>query len=550
MESGKSEDMLLIAFCTLLIIPILYIGRFADDNTFTSWKWVFTSKIMLRVFLMLIPAVMLSYVLSGREYTSRTAAAIVFFLPAFAVLPLWSAPESIIDAGRYFIQSATMRRFGTGYFIGEWGNAIQAWTDLPLVPFLNGLIFSLIGESRAAIQLFNTLLFASTSLLTMLIGKRIWDGETGMHAGVMLVGIPYLLAQVPLMLTDVPTMFFLTLSIYVFIKVIDHGGVPWTAASALSIVAAMLAKYSAWPMLAVLPLTAVCLGKKKPSRVFPRTAIVFLTAGVIAGCFVALRYDLIRDQMSLLTTYQLSGLSRWKESLVSTFLYQTHPFIGLFAIIGIYRAVRERDLRFLIPAWFVVFAVALQLKRMRYLIPLLPLFTLMAAYGLNLIADRRIKRFIVLCAVASSLVLTYNGYLPYLKSSGMANIKNAGEYLNTLDGDYVDIYALEQSSSSGSTFAAIPLLDYATGKHLVSPRQWPSKITRESRTSSMRFTWEMKRPEIYARGGSEPNRIFAVISSDPLPAAPDDLTGSEISRFDIISPAFKYQTIVTIYKRE
>src|SRR5574341_279831 len=55
------------------------------------------------------------------------------------------------------------RRAEAGLFLADWGKAIPAWTDLPLVPLLDGLVLRLSGESRTAVQAFTTLLFAGSA---------------------------------------------------------------------------------------------------------------------------------------------------------------------------------------------------------------------------------------------------------------------------------------------------------------------------------------------------------------------------------------------------
>ena len=105
---------------------------------------------------------------------------------------------------------------------------------MPLLPFLYGLIFRFFGEVRAYIQIFITFLFAMTVVLTYLIGKDLWDEEIGFSAGLLLLGMPYLLTQVPLMLIDVPAMFFLTLSVFTYIRALKHGGM-WLCFSSVAV---------------------------------------------------------------------------------------------------------------------------------------------------------------------------------------------------------------------------------------------------------------------------------------------------------------------------
>jgi hypothetical protein len=557
MDIRKTENYLLVSFCTLIILPLLYINRAIDNNTFTSWRWVFSQTSILKVFLLLLPALLCAYALSRIQFSGRRACVLLFILSFASIIPLWQEPESIIDASRYFIQAKSLKEYGIRYFLNQWGNAIHAWTDMPLVPFLYGIIFTGLGEVRLVIQQFNTLLFALTAVLTFLVGKKLWDEETGLHAGLLLLGIPYLLTQAPLMLVDVPTMFFLTLSIYAFLQALEKGGLPWIAAASLALFMAVFSKYSTWLMLFVIPIISVVLGTKEPKKIFIRTCSVLLITGLLAGAVIFVRYDLLRDQIIILRTYQWSGLSRWQEGFLSTFLFQTHPFVTILAVFGIYRAIRKKDIRFLIAAWFALLVLILQIKRIRYIIPLFPLFGLMAAYGLQLIKDKGIKQFISLCIVASSLVIVYSAYLPFLNTSSMANLKHAGQYLNTLNCDPVEVYALPQESSSGSTFIAIPILDYYTDRKLVSPQEWPEPpqdgITQKS---SLRFTWETEKPDLYSKTEMGNSCAIVIISSGALDPAAWPIIGRDLNslmvlkEFVLSSEVFRYQTFVTILRQE
>ena len=557
MEVRKTEQILLISFCTLIVIPLLYIGRSADDNTLTSWKWVFPATGVLQAFFILVPALLCAYALSGPRFAKPCAYA---FLPALSflfVLPLWQAPEAVIDASRYFVQAKYLSEFGAGYFLREWGRVIPAWTDLPLIPFLYGLIFRWLGEARIYIQIFNTLLFALTCVLTFAVGKKLWDEETGLNAGLLLMGIPFLLTQVPLMLVDVPTMFFLTLAVYAFLNAVETGGIPSAAVASVSLLAALLSKYSAWLMLCIIPVIPFVFTAGDRKKILGRLAMVLLMTGLLAGAVVSDRFDFFREQITLLRTYQWPGLSRWQEGYVSTFLFQSHPFLALLALLGLYTAVRTKDRRFFIAGWFAVFVFLLQIKRIRYILPLFPLFALMAAYGLNAFRDQGVRRFISLCVVASSAVIACSAYLPFLNSTSMANLQQAGQYLDTMDCGSVEVYALPQKASSGSTFAAIPILDYHTGKKLVSPQQWPMHSENgDIGQSSLRFTWETGRPRLYAQTEDETGCALAIISSEVVERMPDAVAAGnpssfkELRRFDRASGVFMYQTFVTLFRKQ
>ena len=555
MVAGKTEQILLVSFCALILIPLLYLGRLADDNTLTSWKWVFSASSFLKVFFIVGAALPCAYALSRLRFAGHRAYAFLAALSGLCVVPLWQGPEAVIDASRYFVQAKYLSEYGVAYFLREWGGTIPAWTDLPLLPFLYGLIFTWFGEERTYIQVFNTLLFSLSCVLTLAIGKRLWDGETGLNAGLLLLGIPYLLTQVPLMLVDVPTMFFLTLCVYLFMRFAQNGGLAWAGAFSASLVMALLSKFSAWLMLLVLLLIPFVFAAKDRTPAFGRLVLLMLVAAATLGTFACLYFDSLKEQLLILGSYQWSGLGRWQEGYLSTFLFQSHPFLILLALLGTYRAVRARERRFLVAGWFALVVFLLQIKRIRYVIPLLPLFALMAAYGLNAIRDQDVRRFICLCAAASSVVIAAWAYVPFLSTTSMANLQHAGRYLDSLDCDPVVVYALPQKDSSGSTFPSIPILDYHTRKRIISPQEWPGHAENgETRRSSLRFTWEMGRPEFYSGTNAATGCALAIISSEAVERAPEALTAGgrrsfdELQRFDLSSGVFKYQSRVTIFK--
>jgi hypothetical protein len=547
----KTEQALLLSLCMFIVVPLLFIFRSLDHNTFTSWQWVFSGPGMARVFTLLVPAILCAYGAARLSFAGPQAIVFLFVLSLAAVLPLWAEPEAVIDASRYFIQAKSVKEYGISFFFKEWGRSIPAWTDLPLVPFLYGLLFSSAGEARAVIQTFNSALFALTAVLTFLIGKKLWDEETGLRSGLLLLGIPYLLVQTPLLLLDVPTMFFLTLSVFAFLPAIEQGGFVRTTAAALAICATLFSKYSTWPMLALFPVIAAVRQGGDPKKTWVRACAVLGISLALAATVITLRLDFFRGQIHLLWTYQRPGLGRWHEGFVSAFFFQTHPFITGFALFGTYWAVRRRDKNFLIPALFLVITVLLRIDRIRYLIPLLPLFVLMASYGLGAVKDERARRFICLSIAATSMAVAWGAYLPFLAGTSPANLGQAGSYLDSLHCGPVEVHALPQRNSTGSTFVAIPLLDYFTDAKIVSPQDWPALPGDGSRQlSSLRFTWEMTKPAFYEKLAAEYSCAVVLLSDDVLDRLPPAFKDWKMKRFDLRSPMFKYQTIVTVLSKQ
>ena len=196
-------------YLAVTTFPVLLLLRRFDDNTLTSWQWAATAVNPARVFLLVTLGIAAAYLLSRFPLHERRASAFLFAVSAAAASMFWVMPEVVIDTSRYFTQAKHLELYGIGFFLREWGADIDAWTDMPLVPFLYGLIFRYLGESRLLIQVLNSLLFSSSVVATYHAARVLWGKETGFHSALFLLGMPYLYIQVPLMLTDVPSMFLL-----------------------------------------------------------------------------------------------------------------------------------------------------------------------------------------------------------------------------------------------------------------------------------------------------------------------------------------------------
>lgn len=554
-QPGKKDAVLLIAFAALLAAPLLSIGRQLDNNALTNWNWILLNAATGRIVLFIGLGIIASFFLSRTALLDRAPGLVLPVLAFLAVLPLWGGPEVIIDASRYFLQARHLELYGPSSFLREWGRSIGAWTDLPVVPFLYGLVFRFFGESRLFIQAFTTLLFSLTVVVTYHIGRKLWDRETGMSAGLLLLGSPYLLTQAPLMLADVPTMFFLSLAVLFWLNAVEQGGLPRIGAAACALFLCIFSKYSAGIMLFPLLLIVSLLARSSRRVAFTRSAAVLAGAGVLSLGLFLLHWEVIMGQVELLRTYQWEGLKRWQEGLVSTLFFQTHPFLAIAAAAGLAAGIRKKDMRILVPAWSAVFVLLLHHERMRYLLPLAPLFTLMASRGLQEITDREVRRFVAWCAVTASLVIALGAYAPFLETMSLVNLRDAGAYLDTLDGDGVEVYALPQPRSAGNTEMAVPLLDLFTKKGIryrTMPAVQPEQGT--VKQSSLRFTWEVRLPAFYDEGVTGACSPVAVLSGEHLGSLPqgidqDRVDPDPVRRFESSTGVFKYKIFVTLFRR-
>lgn len=546
-------------FCLAIAVGQYQFRRF-DDNALLSWQWVFGASGPFIYFLALVPALLVASMAVGAYRTSlprQLHDPLLFFACYAAAAALWSSPEVNVDASRYFTQAKHLELYGVTFFFREWGRGIPAWTDLPTVPFLYGLIFRFAGESRAFIQALNALLFALTAVIAGRIGKTLWDEDRGWYAGLLLLAAPYLLIQTPLTLVDVPTMFFLTLSVHLFLRAIEAGGMLRAAAASVAVFLTACCKYSAWPMLSILPVTSAVysVGADRAFRrsVAFRSLTIFLLSIVLLGAAIMFKFDVVSGQIWLLINFQKAGLERWSESYRSTFLFQVHPVIAVAAAVSLAVAVLKRDVKYLIAAWLPLLIIAFQIRRMRYTLPVLPFLALMASYALAQV--RNFRSALVACTVAASLVTCFFAYLPFLNRWSAVNLKQAGEYLDTLEVDAVEVYPLPQKEYPINPAVGVPLLDLFTHKKIIY-RHEPGASTpdKEPDRSRFRFSWEYQNPDYYEPGVHDAagKKAVALILARPDDKIPPELTrtigGLAHSRdFLTASPLFYSQTLVRIY---
>lgn len=543
----------LMHVCTFLLLFTL---RGADDNRLTSWQWVFTQQ-QLYILALLLSGVLLLFCWHRELNIFRRHNALLLFIVAFGTgMSLWHEPEVIVDTARYFSQAKYLSEYGPVYFLQQWGHEIGAWTDLPLVPFIYGLMLKFFGESRLVIQVTTTLMFAGTVVLTYYIGRTLWDDMLGLYGGALLLAMPFMLTQIPLMLVDVPSMFFLTLAIYVSLQAVNKGSIMWFVFAAIAIAMAVLAKYSTWLMLSVLPVMIFISDRGTWTQAGRRLLIILCGAGLLLTPLLVWKLDVISAQLQLLASYQLPGLQRWQESPLSTFFYQVHPFVSISAIASTYLAIRQRDRRYLLVAWMLLLIIMLDINRSRYALIAFPMLALMAAYAIRQIANVSLRHYLVLSIIAASLVITLGGYRPFLQNNSASNLQYAGAYLDDLNVGAVEVIVLPQQRSTINPLVSVPLLDLFTRQKVLFGHT-PNLISPPARqllsTSPLRFSWEYKLPRYYTDDALITNRAIAVIASDVdqvLPAAiRKRLLGYQQSvQFAQQDGVFRYSTIVTIYE--
>jgi hypothetical protein len=185
------------------------------------------------------------------------------------------------------------------------------------------------------------------------------------------------------------------------------------------------------------------------------------------------------------------------------------------------------------------------------------MLALMAAYAIQEIERRDLRKFAVFAVVLFSLTVSVFAYLPFANKVSSANLKLAGEYLTSRGIAASEVFALPVRGPVANPSVSVPLLDLFTRQQIrfryrseLFPR--PEDID----TRSLRFSWEYRNPLYYSESAvPQQSSAIVVISGEQLGILPqylqERIKGFQLAKiFTTSSDPFRYKTIVTVYTKE
>jgi hypothetical protein len=517
-----------IFMLSVLFFILLFIFRFIDDNKLVPWSQVFSDNSIYFFIILLFSLYLVNIFLNIFHKIHKGINEKLFFLLIpflFLFLFFFDIPELNIDSARYITQAKYVKEFGVFYFIREWGKDIFIWTDMPLVPFIYGIIFKLFGEERVFIQIFNSISFTCSILLTYLLGKSLWNREVGFYAGIMLLSIPYLYTQIPLTLVDIPAMSFFLLALYSLLKAITKGE-KWLLFSPFTLLLSILTKYSLiiWFFGLFIALFFYILAQTQEKKLYLKR--LFFVIGFLLFLIILItfsKYNELSYQLLLLLHYQKTNLKNWNENYISTFFYQSHPFLFFLFLYSLKSAFKNKELFFIILLLPFILIFLLQIERIRYIIPILPLYVLMASYGLYCLPiPLKAKNYLITSILIFSFLLAFLCYRPFLKQTNMATLCLASDYINKLPVDTVKVLIIPSSFTPINLEVLISILDlYIKNKHIIYEDSYYQKLKTAIKTfvpneSPFRFSWEFTLPIFYKSTFHKYRKMCFLIISDSI----------------------------------
>jgi hypothetical protein len=183
------------------------------------------------------------------------------------------------------------------------------------------------------------------------------------------------------------------------------------------------------------------------------------------------------------------------------------------------------------------------------------MIALMASYGLQELRNNETKIFMVFCIIIYSFTISYSAYLPFLQKISTVNIKHAGQFVNTLNVEGIEVITLPQKKSIINPQISVPLLDLYTDKRIFyHPNSETLPNWDKIKNSSLRFTWEYTNPDYYIREKKGPNQFWAMVI---ISHEPDQPISKYLKRktqyykhskvFQTNTGLFRYRTVMTVY---
>lgn len=144
----------------------------------------------------------------------------IVYLINFGANDIWTPNES-------FYAEAVREMFESGNFVDIKYNYEPRYNKPPLTYWLMALSAGIFGMSEFALRLPIILLSLGSIWLTYLLGKQLFDKESGLLAMMMMAVSVQLLAVKQYASPEIPLTFFFTLSLYYFIKGYQKKSAPY-----------------------------------------------------------------------------------------------------------------------------------------------------------------------------------------------------------------------------------------------------------------------------------------------------------------------------------
>jgi 4-amino-4-deoxy-L-arabinose transferase-like glycosyltransferase len=160
----------------------------------------------------------------------------------------------------------------------------------PLAPILYGLTLHLLGDQYLNARLLALLFCLGIVLLTFFLGQELFNRKVGLWGAILILAYPLVVRLGTAVMLDVPVTFFILLAVFSLVKLKQKPSVVLAVLLGLSLVTAILIRYSGLFFLP--PLALFLLIDREYRRIYPYTILSFALMGGIFFTWVLYAHSL------------------------------------------------------------------------------------------------------------------------------------------------------------------------------------------------------------------------------------------------------------------
>ncbi|MEM2956215.1 MAG: glycosyltransferase family 39 protein [Candidatus Pacearchaeota archaeon] len=442
----KKEILYYTLISIILVVAYFLLFKFSNLDITILFSLNIIKLSFVKFIIILIPLAICAYLISKKiniEKINEKKLMIVIFLFSFLITTFfWNSPQIDPDSARYLTHAKDLN-----VNVGNRG------TDMPLIPIIYKILYTIFGESLIIIEAFNSLLYSSIVFLTFLIAKKLFNKVVGTYAALIFTSMHGVIAWIGLALVDIPACFFVTLSLYISIIAFEKKKVHWFLLLTILAILSVLTKMHT-AMFFVPPLLIMTLFRIKNKKLL--IAIILLITIVIMIILFNLQKIIDIGRYAL---YAGSFNAAASGKGLLAIIFQIGP-VFLLILPGIFFIKKKECLILyswiLIPA-LPIFLVAYHDTMFRYYIPATPAIAIISGFMIFKIFKNKknLAKYTVLLILFSGLIISLFGFVPLIKNAGDSNLLKAAQYLNKLDN--VKTVAVYTSSFTAEETEANPI---------------------------------------------------------------------------------------------
>ncbi|MBU1849728.1 MAG: glycosyltransferase family 39 protein [Nanoarchaeota archaeon] len=429
----------LFALLVFLAYFLILKHNIVDETMLYSWAWIVNYLNVKLFFALLLLGIVISILAARVDWKFKEKHFLVFiFVVAFVLSSFsWSFPTPNPDIAEFFGVSKFVSENGLFSFFKDFGTEELSGYRFHSWPIILGLFFRVFGESFLLAKILYSVLFAFIPVLTFLLAKKLFSSKIAFISAFFVLSIPNLLVQSSMFLVDVPTAFFVLLSLYIFSVFLDKKNPFLYLVLTLVFLITIFSKRTAILFLIISCPVLFFYHLKKNNLKFSlssrKTFLIVYALFIIIFSFVFLKLNFFSEQISL-DLSQANIISNPAHYVNSwSYFFQFQPLIIVaFLVFILFFIFKPTFSKLFILCWIFFPFLFVQGTTLRYMIPAFSA----VAIGAAVVVSRLKKKaavFLVALIFCSSLISFFVGFSPLLKNEFYDNnILLSAKYVNSL----------------------------------------------------------------------------------------------------------------------